>query len=142
MLNVNLTTGIFPVLGIFDVFSDIDLILKIFVMLTIISFVKNHIEDQRLAVIVMAIMGYAILFDLWRLFLPFYGLYMLFAFGVMGIFVDLFFAHGVLPSPQQQHMQGQEAGENQESGAQEMQHRMHLLHKAQRSFFRHSPRGR
>ena len=141
MLNANLMHETFPLLGIFGVISDVDLILKIFVMLTIISFVKNHIEDQRLAVIVMAIMGYAILFDLWRLFLPFYGLYMLFAFGVMGIFVDLFFAHGVLPSPQQQ-MQGQEAGENQESGAQEMQHRMHLLHKAQRSFFRHPPRGR
>lgn len=125
----------FQPLFIFDIISDIDLILKIFVLMMIISFVKNHIEDQKLAVIVMAIMGYVILFDLWKIFLPAFGLYMLFAFGVMGIFVDLFFAHGVLPSP---HQQGQMA-EGQESVSQEMQHRMHLLHKAQRSLFQHPP---
>ncbi|MBI4043418.1 MAG: hypothetical protein HY393_01265 [Candidatus Diapherotrites archaeon] len=123
-------------LGLWDFLSDVNLILKIFVLLTIISFVNNHIENPNLKLIVMALFAYFLLFDLWRLFLPIYGLYILLMFGFGGILVDLFFTGAFQRQPA--------PGMEEEEGAHsmELKERQHMLHQAQQRFIRHPPRGR
>lgn len=81
-------------LFIFELFSDINLILKIFVLLMIVSWVKNHVGSGPLAWIIVGGMGYFILFDGWKLFGPIYILYMLLMFGVSGVVIDFFFVGG------------------------------------------------
>ena len=122
-------------LGFWDILSDFDLVMKIFVLLTIISFVNNHIENQNLKLIVMALFAYFLLFDLWQLFLPVYGLYILLMFGFGGILVDLFFADVF----RQHHAQGMEEGEGAHS--MEILERQHMLRQVQQRFMRHPPRG-
>ena len=81
-------------LFIFELFSDINLIIKIFVMMTIVSWVKNHLGTGPLALILIGGMGYFILFDGWALFGPIYVLYMLLMFGISAVVIDFFFVGG------------------------------------------------
>lgn len=83
----------FP-LFIFELFSDINLILKIFVLMTLVSWVKNHLGTGPLSWILVAGMGYFILFDGWKIFGPIYVLYMLLMFGVSSVVIDFFFVGG------------------------------------------------
>lgn len=87
--------------------TDINLVLKIFVLLTIISFVQNHLGRGALGLAVMGIFAWFILFDAWAFFGGVYLLYMLLMFGIAGIFVDFFFIGGGL-GPQPQMEGGQE----------------------------------
>ncbi|MCH7902258.1 hypothetical protein IIC68_00740 [archaeon] len=77
-----------------ELFGDINLIIKIFVLLTLISWVKNHVGTGPLSWILVVGMGYFILFDGWRIFGPIYVLYMLLMFGVSGVIIDFFFVGG------------------------------------------------
>ena len=77
-----------------ELFGDVNLIVKIFVLLTLISWVKNHVGSGPLSWILVAGMGYFILFDGWRIFGPIYVLYMLLMFGVSGVIIDFFFVGG------------------------------------------------
>jgi len=81
-------------LFIFELFSDINLIIKIFVLMTLVSWVKNHVGTGPLSWILVGGMGYFILFDGWKIFGPIYVLYMLLMFGVSGILIDFFFVGG------------------------------------------------
>ncbi|MCR4368350.1 MAG: hypothetical protein NUV67_00410 [archaeon] len=85
---------LFVSLFIFELFSDVNLIIKIFVLMTLVSWVKNHVGEGPLSWILIAGMGYFILFDGWRLFGPIYVLYMLLMFGVSGVIIDFFFVGG------------------------------------------------
>lgn len=76
---------------LFEFFSDFDLILKIFVLLMIISFVFNHLGKGPTAWIVIATLAYFILWDAWRFFGPVYLLYMFLALGFVGFIIDFFF---------------------------------------------------
>ena len=89
-----------PFLGIFDFFADFNLILKLFVFMTIVSWVRNHLGTGALSWILIAGMAYFIMFDGWALFGPIYVLYMLLMFGISGILIDFFFiAPGGAPPP-------------------------------------------
>ncbi|MEK6957648.1 MAG: hypothetical protein AABW99_01575 [archaeon] len=91
----------FVFLDIFELFGDINLILKIFVLMTIASWVKNHVGGGPVSWIIMAGMGYFILFDGWKIFGPIYVLYMMLMFGVSAIIIDFFFVTaGGAPKPE------------------------------------------
>ena len=81
-------------LFIFELFADINLIVKIFVLMTLISWVKNHLGTGPLSWILIAGMGYFILFDGWAIFGPIYILYILLMFGVSAVIIDFFFVGG------------------------------------------------
>lgn len=89
VLNYN---AILPVLFSFsEFFADMNLVIKIFVLLTMVSFVKTRLGTSSLAIILMVGMFFFIFFDFWRLFGTIYVLYMLLIFGVSGILIDFFF---------------------------------------------------
>ena len=71
--------------------NELILGLKIVILLMIIGFVRSHIENKTLSVIVIAIMAYFVLFYSWAWMGPFYIVYMLITFGAAGILVDFFF---------------------------------------------------
>ena len=83
----------FP-LFIFELFNDFNLIIKIFVLMTLVSWVKNHVGTGPMSWILVGGMGYFILFDGWKIFGPIYVLYMLLMFGVSGVIIDFFFVGG------------------------------------------------
>ena len=77
--------------SIFEFFSDLNLIIKIFAALMLASWIKNHVGGGVLGIILMAAMGWFILFDGWALFGPIFVLYMLLMFGISGVIIDFFF---------------------------------------------------
>src|SRR3989344_4558127 len=93
------------VLFIFELFSDINLILKIFVLMTIVSWVRNHVGTGSLSWILIGGMGYFILFDGWKLFGPIYVLYILLMFGVSAILIDFFFVGAGGPPKDEEGME-------------------------------------
>ncbi len=62
--------------------------------MTLVSWVKNHLGTGPLSWILVAGMGYFILFDGWKIFGPIYVLYMLLMFGVSSVVIDFFFVGG------------------------------------------------
>lgn len=96
-----------PVLFFGELFSDINFIIKIFVLMTLANWVKNHLGNSPLSWILIVGLGYFILFDGWAIFGPIYVLYLLLAFGVSSVIIDFFFvgaggppeAEGVEESP-------------------------------------------
>ena len=90
--------SILPILSIGELFSDMDLVLKIFVMMAIFGYVTQHLGKGPLAILIILGMGYFVLFDQWKLFGGIYVLYILVLLGVGGVVVDFMFitpsAHG------------------------------------------------
>lgn len=78
-------------LELFELFRDFDLILKIFVLIMIISFVFNHLGKTPMAYVIIAALSYFILWDAWKFFGTVYLLYMFLALGFVGFIVDYFF---------------------------------------------------
>ncbi len=77
-----------------ELFADFNFVLKIFVLLSIISFIKNHLGTGPLAIILILGIGYFVFFEAWVFFGGIYVLYMLLALGVSGILIDFFFVSG------------------------------------------------
>jgi len=79
-------------LSIGEFFSDMFLVLKIFVLLTIISYVYMHLGKGPLAIVVIIGFSWLMLFSPWTWFFEgAYVLMMLFMLGFAGIFIDFFF---------------------------------------------------
>ncbi|MBU0636529.1 hypothetical protein KKE06_05890 [Candidatus Micrarchaeota archaeon] len=95
---------------VFEFFSDFNLILKIFVLLMIISFVYNHLGKGPMAWIIMIALVYFVLLDGWAFFGPVYILYMLLAMGFAGFLVDFFFMSQPLRQKQQPGGSGADMG--------------------------------
>lgn len=74
--------------------SDFNLVLKIIVFITIISYVKNHLGGGIISVMVVLGAGWLIIFDYWGFFATVYVLYMALALGVTGVLIDFFFVGG------------------------------------------------
>ena len=75
-----------------EMFYDFNLVLKIFVMMTIISFVRNHLGTGPLGLVVIGGFAYFILFSSWWIaFGGVYLLYTLLMFGIASVFIDFFF---------------------------------------------------
>jgi hypothetical protein len=83
-----------PIMFFTELFTDFNLVLKIFVLLTIYSWVKNHLGQSMISVAVMGVLCFFILFDFWKFFGGIYVLYMLVMMGISGILVDMFFVSG------------------------------------------------
>lgn len=109
-------------LQILEFFSDFDLILKIFVLLLIVSFVFNHLGKGPMAWIVIALLAYFILWDAWKFFGPVYLLYMFVVMGFIGFIVDYFFMATPLQAKKQQAAAQEEGGSSKDS---EEQHKKH-----------------
>jgi len=86
-----------PILLIGELFSDMDIVLKIFVLLAIFAYVTQHLGKGPVAILIMLGMSYFILFDYWKFFGGIYVLYILVTMGISGVLVDFMF---VTPSPQ------------------------------------------
>jgi len=81
--------------GIFELFNDFNLILKLFVLMSIYSFAKNHLGNNFLAIIIVGAFAFFIFFSgLWPILGGIYLLYMLLTFGIAGIMIDYFFVGG------------------------------------------------
>jgi hypothetical protein len=78
-------------LSIGEFFSDMVMVLKIFVLLTIISWVVMHLGKGPLAIVLIIGVSWFVLFDMFWLFGGTYVLMMMLTLGVAGIFIDLFF---------------------------------------------------
>ena len=110
-----------------ELFNDYNLALKIFALLSIIAFVKNHVGTGPLGLAIMIGISWFILFDAWSFFGGVYVLYTLLTMGISGILIDFFFVG-------QQHItpQGFEAPKGTQADVaarnQERQHAMHAAH--------------
>lgn len=81
-----------PLLSIGEFFSDMFLVLKIFVLLTIMSFVFMHLGKGPIAIVLIVGFAWLMLFSPWTWFFEgAYVLFMLLSLGIAGIFIDFFF---------------------------------------------------
>ena len=92
--------------SIFEFFNDINLIVKIFAFLMLVSWVRNHIGTGAMSWVLIAALTFFIFLDGWAIFGPIYILYMLLMFGVSSILVDFFFiSAGGPPKAEQEDME-------------------------------------
>ena len=104
-----------------DIVGDMTLVLKIFVLMTVISYVVQHLGKGPLALLVIAVMSWFIIFDYFYIFGGVYVLYMLALFGGVQLLMDFFFVGPqILAGSQMQgggeegeHMTGMEMKERQ-----------------------------
>ena len=85
---------LFPLLAVLQIgefFSDMIMALKIFVLLTIVSWVVMHLGKGPLAIALIVGLSWFILFDAFWFFGGVYVLMTLLMLGFAGIFIDLFF---------------------------------------------------
>ena len=108
-----------------EFFADMNMVIKIFALLAIISFVKNHLGTSPLGIIVIVGFSYFILFDIWKLFGTIYVLYMVLMFGISGIIIDFFFvtSGGGVPS---------QGGEAPLSSGADLASRAHVIQRMRR----------
>lgn len=78
-----------------ELISDATLVLKIFVLLTVISFFVSNLGKTPLSIALIIGTSYFVLFDLWVLFGGIYILWMLLMFGIAGVVIDFFFVSGM-----------------------------------------------
>ncbi len=74
-----------------ELFADLNLALKIFALLTIVSFVWAHLGKSPLSVALIVGFGWFVLFDYWKFFGGIFVLYTLLTLGISGILIDFFF---------------------------------------------------
>ena len=113
-----------PLLLFTELFSDAGLVLKIFVLLTIISFFINHLGKTPVSIVLIVGVSYFVLFDLWVLFGGIYIIWMLLVFGVSGIIIDFFFVGA---------FSGQQGQEAPVSSGHDLLKRQEAMHAARRS---------
>jgi hypothetical protein len=87
-------------LSITETFLDLDIVLKIFVLMTIISYITQHLGRGPLAVILILGVSWFVIFDYWKFFGGIYVLYVLVTFGATSILIDFFFVSGGQQPPQ------------------------------------------
>lgn len=73
--------------------ADLTLALKIFVLLTIISFIMQHVGKGPLAIILILGISWFVIFDYFLFFGGMYVLYVMLTFGVTSIIIDFFFVN-------------------------------------------------
>ncbi|MFA5930872.1 MAG: hypothetical protein WC821_01010 [archaeon] len=111
--------------------ADMTLVLKIFVLLTIISYVTQHMGKGPVALMVIAVLSYFIIFDYFMIFGGIYILYMLVLFGVTQLLMDFF-----ILAPQAAMEQSMEGGGGELPGQpngpefREKQHRLMQMRRA------------
>ena len=91
---------LFALFSFTEFFSDMVLVLKIFVLLTIISFIVMHLGKSPLAIILIVGISWFVLFGAFWFFGSVYVLMSLLAFGASGILIDFFFVGGMGGAPE------------------------------------------
>ncbi|MDD3178240.1 MAG: hypothetical protein PHR26_01845 [Candidatus ainarchaeum sp.] len=71
--------------------GDMDLIIKIFFILAIVSFFKRKVENKKMSIFFIIITLFVTLFFFWPIFRVGYIFYVLLTIGIAGIFIDFFF---------------------------------------------------
>ncbi|MBS3063288.1 MAG: hypothetical protein J4203_05450 [Candidatus Diapherotrites archaeon] len=105
-----------------EMFADANFVLKIFILLTIVSWARMHLGKSALSYILIAGFCYFVFFsDLWALFGGVYLLYMLFMLGFASIIIDFFFVTQSQGMPQQ----GQEEQGSPVDSGKDVMERMH-----------------
>ncbi len=94
-------TLLFALFSFSEFLSDMTLVLKIFVLLTIISFIVMHLGKGPLAIVLILGISWFVLFGAFWFFGSVYVLMMLLLFGVSGILIDFFFVGGMGGQPEQ-----------------------------------------
>jgi len=85
-----LFNAILPFILFFEeLFGDMNFVLKIFVLMTIFSYVTQHLGKGPLAIIIVVVISWMI-FSNFAIFGSIYVLYMLVLFGVTQILMDFF----------------------------------------------------
>ncbi|MEM0359719.1 MAG: hypothetical protein QXK06_00065 [Candidatus Diapherotrites archaeon] len=74
-----------------ELFSDLNLALKLFALLAIISFVYSHLGKGPVSLALIAGISVFVLFDYWKFFGGIFLLYTLLTLGISGVLVDFFF---------------------------------------------------
>lgn len=95
MAFLELASAMLPIaFSLTETFNDFNLVLKIFVLLAVISFVRTHLGQSAASLVVIIGMFFFIFGDYWKIFGGIYVLYMLFTFGISSIIIDFFFVTG------------------------------------------------
>ena len=114
-------------------FSDMSFILKIFLLVAVLGFLNQHIENKTLKVIVAIFMVYIVIFVDWATFGWMYLIYAVLGLGISSIFVDFFFITNMNPEEKGGGHQGMMPGMG---GMQGMEPEMEHIQ------YEHQPRGR
>jgi len=87
---IMIVSTILPFILFFEeLFGDMNFVLKIFVLMTIFSYVTQHLGKGPLAIIIVVVISWMI-FSNFAIFGSIYVLYMLVLFGVTQILMDFF----------------------------------------------------
>jgi len=78
-----------------ELFSDLMLALKLFALLSVVSFVFSHLGKGPLSYALIGGLSWFVLFDYWKFFGGVFLLYSLLAMGISGILIDFFFVSGM-----------------------------------------------
>ena len=115
-----------------ELFADMNTVLKIFAFLTIVSYVLNHLGKGPLAIMIIAVLSYVILFLDWALFGGIYIIYMLVLFGVTQLLMDFFI---LAPQAAMEQNMGEELpGQPHGHDMRDRQHKMMEMRKRARMF--------
>ncbi len=101
-----------PALFALSIFSELSgdmiLVLKIFVLMTIISYITSHLGTSPLAIILIVGISWFIVFDYFWFFGGIYVLYTIITFGISAMVIDFFFVNmqGGEPPGGAQQMEG------------------------------------
>ena len=99
-LSLTLLNLLYDLTHFSSTWSELELGLKIVILLTIVGYVKGHIENGTISTILIAIFAYFILFYNWSWLGPLYIVYMLLTFGAAGMFVDFIFVKQMGGAPE------------------------------------------
>ena len=101
-----------------ELFNDYNFALKVFALLTLLSFIKNHVGTGPLGLALMIGMGWFIFFDAWAFFGGVFVLYTLMTMGISGVFIDFFFVGQQHIAPPMPHSGGGGGGFEAPKGTQ------------------------
>ena len=114
--------------GLFD---DMTLVLKIFVLMTVISYVIQHLGKGALSLLIIAVMTWFIIFDYFYIFGGMYILYMLALSGGEQLLMDFF-----IVGPQiMAGAQGQEGEGEHMTGIEMKERQKHMMQMQRRAGF-------
>jgi hypothetical protein len=125
-------TGLFStpsIMFIGEMFGDLNLVLKIFVLMAIFAYVTQHLGKGPLAILIIVGMSYFIIFDYWKFFGGVYVLYMLVMLGIGGVLIDFMF---ITPSAHGGSAAGAEGATGQISNGMDFMKRQAQMQKARR----------
>lgn len=114
-----------PVMFLDGLFSDMTIVLKIFVIMSIASYVIQHLGKGPLAIMAIAVISYLVIFDYFYIFGGIYILYMLALLGGVQLMMDFF-----IVGPQMLGGGGAPHGEMPEemNGLEFKERQKHLMH--------------